>query len=112
MSRRVDKPWGYEIIWAETPNYVAKILHIAGGHRLSRQFHMKKEETFMVQRGEMILEVNEDDALVEIHMKEGEVFHCPPYTMHRMCAVTDVDVIEVSTPHLDDVVRVEDDYGR
>lgn len=110
--QRIDKPWGYEIIWAHTSFYVGKILHINQGAKLSRQFHEKKTETFLIKSGEMILETSQDDELIMINMKEGDVFHCPPYTLHRMCAVTEVEVIEVSTPELDDVVRIEDDYGR
>jgi hypothetical protein len=94
--RRVEKPWGYELVWAETDRYVGKILHITAGQKLSRQYHVKKDETFLVESG----------------MRARDAFHCPPHTVHRMVAVTDVDVIEVSTPELDDVVRLEDAYGR
>jgi mannose-6-phosphate isomerase len=110
--RRVSKPWGYEIIWAETERYVGKILHIDAGARLSRQYHVKKDETFLVQSGEMDLEVGHGADLQVIRMRERDSFHCPPRTIHRMVAVTDVDVVEVSTPELDDVVRLEDAYGR
>ncbi len=110
--RRVDKPWGYELVWAETARYVGKILHIAAGHRLSRQYHRRKDETFLVQAGEMDLEVGDGDERRTIRMRPRDAFHCPPSTVHRMIAVTDVDVIEVSTPELDDVVRLEDAYGR
>jgi quercetin dioxygenase-like cupin family protein len=110
--RRVDKPWGYEIVWAETPRYVGKILHIAAGQKLSRQYHVKKDETFLVESGEMDLEVGQGADLQVIRMKTRDSFHCPPNTIHRMVAVTDVDVLEVSTPELDDVVRLEDAYGR
>lgn len=114
--RRVDKPWGYELIWAETKDYVGKILHINQGHKLSRQYHNIKEETFLVQSGEMDLEIGipgvSSAPCVTHHMKPGDSFHCTPKTVHRMIAITDVDVVEVSTPHLDDVVRLQDDYGR
>ena len=110
--RRVEKPWGYEVIWAETPLYVGKILHIAAGQRLSRQYHNKKDETFLVQTGEMDLEIGDGDTRRTLRMRPTDSFHCPPGTIHRMVAVTDVDVIEVSTPELDDVVRLEDAYGR
>jgi mannose-6-phosphate isomerase len=110
--RRVEKPWGYELIWAETDRYVGKILHINAGQRLSRQYHKKKEETFLVQTGEMDLEIGSGAEIKTIHMKHLDSFHCPPSTVHRMVAVTDVDVVEVSTPELDDVVRLEDAYGR
>ena len=110
--RRVDKPWGYELIWAETPKYVGKILHIQAGARLSRQYHNTKEETFLVQEGEMDLEVGQGPELRTLRMRKNDAFHCVPKTVHRMIAVTDVDVVEVSTPELDDVVRLEDAYGR
>jgi len=102
FMRRVDKPWGYEIVWAESARYVGKILHIARGQKLSRQYHERKDETFYVQSGEMDLEIGRD----------ADCFHCAPLTVHRMIAVTDVDVLEASTPDLDDVIRLEDAYGR
>ncbi len=110
--RRVDKPWGYGIVWAETDRYVGKVLHIESGHKLSRQYHERKDETFYVQSGEMQLEIGEPPAVEILRMRPGESFHCAPKTIHRMVATTDVDVIEVSTPDLDDVVRLEDAYGR
>jgi mannose-6-phosphate isomerase-like protein (cupin superfamily) len=110
--RRVTKPWGYEIVWAETERYVGKILHIEAGQKLSRQYHVRKDETFLVESGEMDLEVGEAPALEVVRMRTRDSFHCRPGTVHRMVAVTDVDVIEVSTPELDDVVRLEDAYGR
>jgi mannose-6-phosphate isomerase-like protein (cupin superfamily) len=110
--RRVEKPWGHEIVWAETDRYVGKVLHITKGHRLSRQYHNKKDETFLVQTGTMHLEVGQGPDKKVIVMIPGQSFHCAPRTIHRMIAVTDVDVIEVSTPELDDVVRLEDAYGR
>lgn len=110
--RRVDKPWGHEVIWAETARYVGKLLYIRAGQRLSRQYHRVKEETLMVQAGEMSLEIGSGASVETRRMKEGDVFHVVPGTIHRMIGVTDVSVIEVSTPELDDVVRLEDKYGR
>jgi mannose-6-phosphate isomerase len=110
--RRVDKPWGHELVWAETARYVGKILHIRAGHRLSRQYHQVKEETLLVQSGEMDLELGAAGALETRRLKAGDVFHVLPGTIHRMIAVTDTAVLEVSTPELDDVVRLEDVYGR
>jgi mannose-6-phosphate isomerase-like protein (cupin superfamily) len=110
--RRVNKPWGYELIWAETERYVGKILHIAAGQKLSRQYHARKDETFLVEAGEMDLEIGSGADLKVLRMKPRDSFHCPPNTIHRMLAVSDVDVVEVSTPELDDVVRLEDAYGR
>ena len=110
--RRVEKPWGHELIWAETPRYVGKVLHIAAGEKLSRQYHERKDETFLVQSGQMDLEVGDGADRRTLRMGPQDAFHCPPGTVHRMVAVTDVDVVEVSTPELDDVVRLEDAYGR
>jgi mannose-6-phosphate isomerase len=110
--RRVEKPWGYELIWAETSRYVGKILHISAGEKLSRQYHERKDETFLVQSGEMDLEIGDGADRRTIRMVARDAFHCSPRTIHRMVAVTDVDVVEVSPPELDDVVRLEDSYGR
>ena len=110
--RRVEKPWGWEIVWAETDRYVGKVLHIKAGHKLSRQYHERKDETFYVQSGTMDLELGDGNARETVPMKPGDSYHCAPRTIHRMVATTDVDVIEVSTPELDDVVRLEDAYGR
>ena len=110
--RRVEKPWGHELIWAEAGAYVGKILHIKAGQRLSRQYHNKKEETFLVQTGEMDLEIGAPPDVKTIRMKALDTYHCKPTTVHRMIGVTDVDVVEVSPPELDDVVRLEDAYGR
>lgn len=110
--RRVEKPWGYEIIWAETSRYVGKVLHIAAGQKLSRQYHERKDETFYVQHGEMDLEIGRPPQVETKRLRVGDSFHCAPGTVHRMVGVTDVDIVEVSTPELDDVVRLEDAYGR
>ena len=110
--RRVEKPWGHALIWAETARYVGTVLHIQAGERLSRQYHRVKDETLLLQSGEMVLEIGPDGSVDERRMRAGDVFHVVPGTIHRMVAVTDVDVVEVSTPELDDVVRLEDVYGR
>lgn len=110
--RRVEKPWGYELIWAQTSRYVAKILFIREGHQLSRQYHEVKDETLFVETGEMQLEIGPASAIETLHMRPGDVYHVKPGTIHRMIAVKDVRVFEVSTPELDDVVRLEDAYGR
>jgi mannose-6-phosphate isomerase-like protein (cupin superfamily) len=111
--QRVEKPWGYELIWAKTKDYVGKILHINKGHKLSLQYHKIKEETIYVSTGVMCF-VFEDDTgqMQEITLKAGEAHHIPIGRRHRMIAIEDCDVFEVSTPHLDDVVRLEDGYGR
>ena len=110
--RRVEKPWGYELIWAETDRYIAKVLAITAGHSLSRQYHVRKDETFYVQEGEMQLELGAPPQVEVRVMRPGDGYHCRPGTVHRMVATTDVLVFEVSTPDLDDVVRLEDAYGR
>jgi len=110
--RRVDKPWGHELIWAQTDRYVGKLLHINAGQSLSRQYHQQKDETFLVQAGTLRLEIGPEEARRVLTLEVGESFHCTPGTIHRMVAASDVDIIEVSTPELDDVVRLEDAYGR
>lgn len=109
---RVEKPWGYEIIWARTPKYVGKVLHINAGHKLSLQFHRVKDETVHVHSGQMKFVVEENGVMTERVLGPGESYHIKPNTKHRMIAVTDCDVLEASTPELDDVVRLEDSYGR
>jgi len=110
--RRVDKPWGHEIIWAHTEEYVGKILHINAGQALSVQYHNQKDETVYLLRGEMIYRVGDGETLREIPLSAGDSFRNTPGTVHQMEAVTDCDVLEASTPHLDDVVRLSDRYGR
>ena len=111
--QRVEKPWGYELIWAKTGDYVGKMLHINKGHKLSLQYHQGKEETIIVQTGKMnFIFENERGEMEEILLTPGEAHHIPTGRKHRMVAVEDCDVFEVSTPHLDDVIRLEDGYGR
>jgi len=111
--RRVEKPWGHELIWAETDQYVGKILHVNAGEALSVQMHEKKDETMHLLRGELILRVGSSpDALSAVTFREGDSVRIRPGTIHMIEAVTDVDVLEASTPHLDDVVRFTDRYGR
>jgi mannose-6-phosphate isomerase-like protein (cupin superfamily) len=111
--RKVNKPWGYESIWAENPKYLGKILHIMAGKRLSLQYHRVKDETIIIQKGTMKLEYGTSKiGLQEIEMNPGDSFHITPGLLHRMSAVTDCEVIEVSTSELADIVRVEDDHGR
>ena len=110
--KRVPKPWGYELIFAKTDRYVGKILHINRGESLSLQYHEMKEETLYVVGGELRLTIEYDGDRRELALRTGEAFHIPPGLIHRMEAVVDTDVAEVSTPELDDVVRLEDRYGR
>lgn len=109
---RVDKPWGYELHWAKTDRYVGKIIHIEKGHALSLQYHDRKDETILLWAGKLLFEIQENGQLVKHEVLPGQRFHVTPGTVHRMTALEDCDVIEVSTPELDDVVRLEDRYGR
>ena len=111
-----NKPWGYEELWAQTKDYVGKILHINEGERLSLQYHREKEETIRVLSGvlEVVYSTQKDGQLKSEILGEGEIFHVHPMTVHRFCASqeTDVELLEVSTNYLDDVVRLQDDYNR
>lgn len=109
---QIPKPWGYELIFAHTERYVGKILHINQGETLSLQYHEMKEETLYVVDGELRLTIEHDGDRRELRLRKGEAFHIPPRLIHRMEAVVDTDVAEVSTTELDDVVRLEDRYGR
>ena len=113
--RTVPKPWGHETIWASTDQYVGKILHIKAGHALSIQYHNVKDETVHLLSGEIIYRVQRGSAqedLEDVRLRAGESFRITPHTVHQMEALTDCEVLEVSTPHLDDVVRLQDRYGR
>jgi mannose-6-phosphate isomerase-like protein (cupin superfamily) len=111
--RRVDKPWGYELIFAHTDRYVGKVLHVDAGHALSLQYHEVKDETLYMAAGEVELQVEEDGVLITTVLRGGESYRIHPFTKHRMVAGADgCDIIEVSTPELEDVVRLEDRYGR
>ncbi len=111
----VPKPWGHETIWAHTDRYVGKILHINAGHSLSVQYHNKKDETVYLLSGELAYWVKlggEDGELKDMRLKQGDAFRITPGTVHYMEAITDCDILEASTPELDDVVRLSDRYGR
>jgi mannose-6-phosphate isomerase-like protein (cupin superfamily) len=112
--RRVDKPWGYELIWALTDDYCGKLLHVKAGHSLSLQFHREKDESWFVQEGRARIELGEagQAVLAEEVVGPGVAFHYPPGTVHRVTALEDLTILEVSTPFLDDVVRLADAYGR
>jgi mannose-6-phosphate isomerase len=112
--RRVDKPWGYELIWAQTAQYVGKVLFVKAGESLSLQFHTEKDESWLVQSGRAKLELGSaGDAMLKVEViASGAAFRFRPGTVHRVAALEDTTIIEVSTPHVDDVVRLEDRYGR
>jgi mannose-6-phosphate isomerase-like protein (cupin superfamily) len=118
---KVEKPWGYELHWAKTDRYVGKVIHVNAGHALSLQYHNQKDETIFLWSGRMLFEIAEGQEgtpggpplnLTSREMKPGEAVHVTPKTVHRMTAITDCDIFEVSTPELQDVVRLEDRYGR
>jgi mannose-6-phosphate isomerase-like protein (cupin superfamily) len=113
-ARRVEKPWGWELIWADADAYVGKILFVRAGHSLSLQFHREKDESWYVQSGRAKLELGRagDAILNEAVIQPGATFRFPPGTVHRVTALEDTTIVEVSTPQLDDVVRLEDRYGR
>jgi quercetin dioxygenase-like cupin family protein len=110
---KVPKPWGHETIWARSDRYVGKILHINAGQELSVQYHNKKDETIHLLSGEIVYRVQgKGEILDNVQLRIGESFRITPGTIHQMVALTDCDVLEVSTPELDDVVRLSDKYGR
>jgi mannose-6-phosphate isomerase len=113
-SRRVEKPWGFELIWAEAEDYVGKILLVRAGHSLSLQFHREKDESWYVQSGRAELELGDaGERLLNTEViTAGACFRFRPGTVHRVTALDDTTILEVSTPHLEDVVRLEDAYGR
>jgi mannose-6-phosphate isomerase-like protein (cupin superfamily) len=112
--RKVEKPWGYELIWADADAYVGKVLFVKAGESLSLQFHRQKDESWLVQQGRAKLELGAagDPVLKEEIVSAGAAFRYRPGTVHRVTALEDTTILEVSTPHLDDVVRLEDRYGR
>jgi mannose-6-phosphate isomerase len=110
---KVEKPWGHELIWAKTKDYVGKLIFVKAGHKLSLQFHREKEETIYLQAGKMNLVFeNPEGKLEDIPLVPGEAHHIPVGKKHRFCAIEDCIIFEVSTPQLHDVVRLEDGYGR
>jgi mannose-6-phosphate isomerase len=109
---RVEKPWGYELHWAKTDRYVGKIIHVNAGHALSLQYHNLKDETIYLQSGRILFEMQDGEGLSKRELTPGERVHITPKTVHRMTALEDSDIFEVSTPELHDVVRLEDRYGR
>jgi mannose-6-phosphate isomerase-like protein (cupin superfamily) len=112
-ARRVEKPWGWELIWAESDRYAGKLLFVRAGQALSLQYHERKDESWYVQSGRAALELGRMGLeLSEQEIGPGDSFHFAPGTVHRVRALEDTTIVEVSTPELDDVVRLADDYGR
>ena len=111
--RRVEKPWGWELVWAEAESYVGKLLFVRAGHSLSLQYHEVKDESWLVREGRALLELGDVGGdLEKLEIRPGDAFRYRPRTVHRVTALEDTLILEVSTPHLDDVVRLEDRYGR
>jgi mannose-6-phosphate isomerase-like protein (cupin superfamily) len=111
--RRVEKPWGWELVWAETEHYLGKLLFIRAGEALSLQYHEAKDEAWLVREGRARLELGETGGALEtVEIGPDDAFRFPPGTVHRVTALEDTLVLEVSTPHADDVVRLDDRYGR
>lgn len=111
--RKVEKPWGWELVWAETEQYVGKLLFVRAGESLSLQYHEEKDESWLVREGRATLELGEVGGELEaVEIVPGDAFRFRPRTVHRVTAVEDTLVVEVSTPQLADVVRLEDRYGR
>jgi mannose-6-phosphate isomerase len=110
---RIDKPWGYELRWAITDRYLGKIIHVDAGQQLSLQYHVQKDEAILVLRGELDLVLEDEEGeLVTHRLGEGMSARVRPGRRHRFRALSDVDLVEVSSPEIDDVVRLSDDYGR
>ena len=109
---KIEKPWGYELLWARTGRYAGKILHIRKGESLSYQYHKVKDESIHLMHGSMELEIELQGERVKHRFEPGDSVQIPPGTRHRMLALEDCDILEVSTSELDDVVRLEDRYGR
>jgi mannose-6-phosphate isomerase len=113
LPHRQEKPWGYEIWWALTDKYAGKILHVDAGHKLSLQYHNEKEESSYLLSGNLILHKGTDvDNVGKTHLEPGACWHNMPGEIHTIEAISDCDVLEVSTPELHDVIRLADDYGR
>ncbi len=112
-AEKVEKPWGWELIWALTDRYCGKLLFVRAGQALSLQYHEVKDESWYVERGRATLELGTVGGALETgEIGPGDCFHFPPGTVHRLRALEDTLIVEVSTPDLGDVVRLADDYGR
>ena len=113
LPQKTEKPWGFELLFAYTPKYAGKVIFVRKGHRLSLQYHEKKDETMYIYEGKALMEIGESDGqLVSNVVEPGHCIRIPPFTKHRIEAIEDTTIFEVSTPELEDVKRLEDDYGR
>ncbi len=113
LPQKTEKPWGYELLFAHTPKYIGKVIFVKAGHRLSLQYHKEKDESMYIYKGKARIEIEgSDEQLVKWIAEPGYCLRIPPMTKHRVEAIEDTTLFEVSTPELEDVERVEDDYGR
>ncbi len=113
LPRKTEKPWGFELLFARTPEYVGKVIFVRKGHRLSLQYHREKDESLYIYQGKALIEIEGSDGqLVQSVAQAGYSLRIPPGTKHRVKAIEDTTLFEVSTPELEDVERLEDDYGR
>ena len=113
LPRKTEKPWGFELLFAHTPKYAGKLIFVRKGHRLSLQYHEKKDETMYIYDGKALLEIEGSNGqMVSTIVQPSQCIRIPPLTKHRLKAIENTTFFEVSTPELEDVVRLEDDYGR
>ena len=112
IPRKIEKPWGFELLFALTPEYAGKLIFVKQGHRLSLQYHENKDETMYLHQGKIQLEIEDEGRMVSKTFLPGQSLRITPHTKHRLKAIEDSTIFEVSTPELEDVVRLEDDYGR
>jgi len=113
LPQKTEKPWGFELLFAHTPEYAGKVIFVRKGHRLSLQYHENKDESMYIYQGKVQIEIEGADGRMTSYIAQpGYCIRIPPFTKHRLEAIEDTTFLEVSTPELGDVVRVEDDYGR
>jgi len=113
FPQKTEKPWGFEVIFAHTPRYAGKLIFVRKGHRLSLQYHKKKDESIYINKGKALIEIEGSDGrMTSIVVQPGYCIRIPPLTKHRLKAIEDTTFFEASTPELEDIIRLEDDYGR
>lgn len=113
LPRRTDKPWGFELLIAHTPKYAGKVIFVKAGCRLSFQYHRNKDESFYIFSGKVMIETSQNgEQPASSVVQPGNCIRIPPLTRHRMKAIEDTVLFEVSTPELEDIERLDDDYGR
>ena len=113
LPQKTEKPWGFELLFAYTPKYAGKVIFVKKGHRLSLQYHEKKDESLYIYEGKALMQTEGSNGhMVSTIVQPGFCVRIPPLTKHRLEAIEDTTFLEVSTPELEDVARLEDDYGR